>query len=216
LRKVLGPLVSALVLAGVLAFALAPVGRAGAAPEADGGTEAAFVSAVNSIRVSKGLEPLKVYGELVSVARNWTDQMIAAGDIAHNRGLAGSVGAPWVKLGENVGIGYSVEGLINAFVASPTHYKNIVQPEFRWIGVGVSWNGDGRMMTTHLFMAMAGDDAQPAPEPEPAPPPVAAIASGAQAPASPASPLEPAPVPPPPADPVRVQAVLADLRLVTA
>ena len=76
----------------------------------------------------------------------------------------------WTLVGENVGAGPEVGGLMDAFVASPTHYANIVEPRFDYIGVGVTWGSDGRMYTTHVFMDLDGDARPrraPAPEPDP-------------------------------------------------
>ena len=42
---------------------------------------------------------------------------------------------------------------MNAFIASPGHYANIVDPEFTHIGVGVVWDGS-RLFTTHRFMKL--------------------------------------------------------------
>ena len=59
----------------------------------------------------------------------------------------------WTKLGENVGVGYDVDGLMQAFINSPSHYRNLVDPDWNYVGVGVSYGSDGRMYTTHNFMA---------------------------------------------------------------
>ena len=77
-------------------------------------------------------------------------------------GTACTAAAGWSKLGENVGVGYSVDDLMTALVNSPAHYRNIVDPSFSYIGVGVSYGDDGRMYTTHDFMAV---DEAPAPAP---------------------------------------------------
>ena len=176
----------------------------------------------------KGLAPLAVYGELHGVARDWTDQMVANGGISHNPNLAGQVSANWTKLGENVGVGNDVNSLMTAFVNSPAHYKNITDPAYNYIGVGVSYDASGRMYTTHDFMAMddgsgpaarAGPD--PAPDP-PAPPPPCTRKKAAAAPASDPAPVAdaaPADPPPPPTAPAtsgRVHTVLTALRAVGA
>jgi uncharacterized protein YkwD len=161
MRKLLGAVIGAVLVAALLVLTN-PV----PANAADGGAEAQFVAKVNGIRASKGLAPLAVYGELVGVARNWTDQMVGNGGISHNPNLAGDVSANWTKLGENVGVGNSVDSLMTAFVNSPAHYRNITDPAFNYIGVGVSYGADGRMYTTHDFMALDdGSGAASAPDP---------------------------------------------------
>ena len=85
-------------------------GAVAAAPAADPGTEAQFVSRINSLRASKGLRQLQVSGELTGVARNWTDRMVANGQISHNPNLGSQVSGNWTKLGENVGVGTTWTG----------------------------------------------------------------------------------------------------------
>ncbi|MGK2948600.1 MAG: CAP domain-containing protein, partial [Acidimicrobiales bacterium] len=133
-----------------------PAAAAPSAPVADPGTESAFVSRINSLRSSKGLSTLQVSGELTGVARRWTDRMVAAGGISHNPSLGSQVSGGWTKLGENVGVGYDVNGLMQAFINSPSHYANLVDPAWTHVGVGVSYGSDGRMYTTHNFMALPG------------------------------------------------------------
>jgi hypothetical protein len=223
MRKLLGAL-----LCAIVTFAILGVAHPVAAEAADAGAEAQFLSSINNIRAQHGLGPLALYGELTGIARDWSDQMAGAGAISHNPNYTGEVSANWTKLGENVGVGYDVPGLMNAFVNSPAHYHNIVDPAYNYIGIGVSYGADGRMYTTHDFMSLA--DA-PAPQPEPAPQPDPTPAPVASAPTqgtsngpgtSPATsapteaPAAPAPVPAPSATPVRVAAVLAALRAVDA
>ena len=67
-------------------------------------------------------------------------------------------------MGENVGVGYDVSGLMQAFINSPAHYANLVDPAWTHVGVGVTFAADGRMYTTHNFMALSGGAAtSPAP-----------------------------------------------------
>jgi uncharacterized protein YkwD len=184
-----------------------PVVAAAPSPE----HEAQFVSRINSLRASKGLSQLESHGQLQSVARNWTERMVQAGEISHNPNLGSQVEGNWTKLGENVGVGYDVEGLMQAFINSPSHYKNLVDPAWNYVGVGVTIAGDGRMYTTHNFMAMGEAPAPRAPSPPPAP-----RSPGTTSPPPPTTTTtEPPPPPPPPQPhptPERVTAVLEPLR----
>jgi hypothetical protein len=211
-RKLLGAVFGAVLVAALLVLA-----NPAPANAADSGAESQFVAQINGIRQSKGLAPLAVYGELHSVARGWTDQMVANGGISHNPNLAGEVSANWTKLGENVGVGNDVSSLMNAFVNSPAHYKNIVDPAYNYIGVGVSYDANGRMFTTHDFMAM-DDGSAPAPDPQPAPAPAPRQRAVAPPPSDPApaeeAPAEPPPPPTAPATSGRVHTVLTALRAV--
>lgn len=115
--------------------------------------EQEFVAKINQLRASKGLATLEVNAELTNEARAWADVMRGAGKIFHSSNLAGGITADWQKLGENVGVGGTVQSLFDAFVASPKHYENLVDPAYRFIGIGVVWDGN-RMFTTHRFMAL--------------------------------------------------------------
>jgi uncharacterized protein YkwD len=211
--RIFGAVLGALLLTTVLAVAN-PV-HAGAS---NGGVESQFVAAINAIRAAHGAQPLRLYGELTGIARNWSDQMVANGGISHNPDYTNEVSAYWTKLGENVGVGGDVTSLMNAFVNSPAHYRNIIDPDFNYIGVGVSFDGQGRIYTTHDFMRFEDAPApDPAPDPEPAPAPDPAPAPHAQAPVAAPPPSAPAPAAAPaptepPAAPARVHTMLTALR----
>lgn len=184
---------------------------------ADPASESGFVNAINRIRASKGLSQLQVTGELTGVARRWADQMAANGQISHNPSLASQVSGGWSKLGENVGVGYDVDSLMQAFVNSPSHYRNIVDPEWTHIGVGVTFAADGRMYTTHNFMARGGAPPPP-PPPPPAPPTTSPPAPPTTSAPPPPTTTTTAPPPPPEPEPTteRVTAVLEPLRSLEA
>ncbi|QGG95896.1 CAP domain-containing protein [Actinomarinicola tropica] len=179
-RPLLAAVVVALVLLGV-----APT--AGAGPVDD---EARFVALVNQARSAAGVAPLAPHGELTALGRSWAGSMAAAGGISHNPALGSSVSAPWQLLGENVGRGPSVEVVFNALMASPSHHRNIVDPRFTHIGVGVVHSPDGVIYTSHQFMQLA-------PPPPPPPPPAAAAAPAAVPQPAPPAPAPPATDPPP-------------------
>jgi uncharacterized protein YkwD len=190
----------------------APQGTATAvAPSSDPGVESQFVGRINSLRASKGLGQLQVSGELVSVARRWTDRMVAAGQISHNPNLGSEVSGSWTKLGENVGVGYDVDSLMQAFINSPAHYRNLVDPEWSYVAVGVTVEASGRVFTTHNFMAMG--QAPPAPPPS-SPSPPANRSNPSPPTTAPPAPTTTAPPPPPEPHPTteRVTAVLDPLR----
>lgn len=164
-----------------------PVAGVAAGAEADtAAAEQAFVARINELRADKHLPPLAVHGELTAVARRWATSMARSDRISHNQNLPAQVRANWIKLGENVGVGMRVGELHDAFVASPTHYRNLVKPEFTHIGVGVVVGRDGALFTAHHFMQLGGAPAPAAaPARVPAAAPTAARASR-PAPSSPA------------------------------
>lgn len=170
--------------------------------------EREFVVSINALRTAKGLGPLAVHDELVAVARTWAATMAERDEISHNPGLADAVGADWQKLGENVGVGTTVRKLHDAFIASPAHYKNLVDPVFTHVGVGVVLGRDGAIFTTHQFMRLQPATRRPAPAARPATVTVPAAAAPAAAPA----PATAAPAAPAAVAPARLVLVLQQLR----
>lgn len=172
--------------------------------------EQAFISQINALRTSHGLNALVVDDQLTAVSRQWAAQMKNDGFIHHAPSLGAGITHDWVKIGENVGVGGNVDSLMEAFIASPGHYANLVDPVFTHVGVGVVFDGN-TMYTTHRFMAL-NTAAPPAPPPRPEPTPVAPPTTQPPVvPAEPVPPPEPVVVPAP-AAPERVAAVLAALR----
>jgi hypothetical protein len=114
--------------------------------------EAEFVARINDLRASKGLAPLQVNANLVAKARDWSAGMAAAGRIWHST-LSDGITEDWKKLGENVGMGGSVDGLHKAFVNSPHHYENLVDPAFGYVGIGITMNGN-TIYVTEVFMQL--------------------------------------------------------------
>ena len=140
----------------VTVAALVPVHPSAAGAQEPGVERAAeqeFYGLINDLRISVGLAPLAVNAELVAGARNWTDELVGINSLRHAGDLSIGVNSPWALLGENVGYSSrSVESLFNAFVASPTHYANLVEPTFDHVGVGVVYAPNGRIFTVHRFM----------------------------------------------------------------
>lgn len=152
-------------------------------------SEAEFVARINQLRAGRGLGPLTVDPELTAQARHWARTMADAGRIFHASDLSVGVTANWRQLGENVGVGGELGPLFDAFVASPSHYENLVEPTYTRVGVGVVNAGD-RMFTTHRFMALA-------PSPTPAAVPPAPAAEPTAAPAAPPTTVAPTTTAPP-------------------
>src|SRR2546429_7762148 len=107
-----------------------------------------FLAKINDLRASKGLGTLRMDGALTGFAQDWSDHMASVNALSHNPALASSPGS-WTKAGENVGVGPEVDALFDAFVASPHHYENLVDPAFTIVGIGVTVRPDGVMYTTH-------------------------------------------------------------------
>jgi hypothetical protein len=122
---------------------------------------------VNATRASKGLGTLAKSEILVGIARAQADKMAAKGNIFHNLKLGDQItasGLDWRKAGENVGMGPSVDLVEEAFLKSPHHYENIVDPTYTAVGIGVVDGADGRRYVVQVF-ANLRTAAAPAPAP---------------------------------------------------
>jgi hypothetical protein len=113
--------------------------------------ESSFVAQINGLRASKGLPALGVDAGITAKARGWAQTMADQNRIWHST-LSDGVTADWQKLGENVGMGHTVAGLHVAFVNSPLHYANLVDPTFRSVGIGVVHSASGTLFVAQVFM----------------------------------------------------------------
>ncbi len=181
-----------LVATVVLALVISLLPQTTDTAHADSGMESAFVAAVNRERAAIGLGGLSVAGDLTSVARSHSQVMANGSNLHHNPNLGGAVSG-WKKVGENVGRGPSVTAIHAALMASPGHKRNILDPDWTQLGIGVVVDGGGQTWVTQVFRTPAGaaPAPKPTPGPEPAPAPEVEV-EAAPAPAAPA-PAEPEP-----------------------
>ena len=117
--------------------------------------ERGFARRMNADRVSRDLRRLSLDPELSKSARVHTREMTDSNLLHHTTetALRRRV-TDWSTLGENVGVGATVDSLHAAFMASPAHRHNILYSTFRHVGVGVI-KGGGRMWVTVLFSSGA-------------------------------------------------------------
>ena len=111
--------------------------------------EVEVVSAINADRVAAGLPALTLVGDLSVVARQHSARMADAESLHHNPDLADDI-ERWERVGENVGRSPSVDAVHAAFLASPSHEANILDPGFTEVGIAVD-ERDGTLWVTQLF-----------------------------------------------------------------
>ncbi|HTX32064.1 MAG TPA: CAP domain-containing protein [Solirubrobacteraceae bacterium] len=103
---------------------------------------AAVVCLINQQRVLHGLPIFKVSTKLNRSAQNWNDWMVGSGQFTHGNNFAGrisAVGYDWQTAGENIATGFPTpRTAVQAWMASPDHCRNILDPSFRDIGTGVT------------------------------------------------------------------------------
>jgi uncharacterized protein YkwD len=146
----------------VLGLALAVSARAGADPVAPATplsssgaslspSELAVVHAMNSVRASNGVPPLRVGRALTRAARAHSVDMARRGYFDHGafvrRLRQFGVQAPYV--GENLAYGtqpLTALAVVQMWIASPPHRQNLLDRSFRRVGVGEA-GGSTRLVT---------------------------------------------------------------------
>ncbi|MEA2702832.1 MAG: hypothetical protein QOD63_777 [Actinomycetota bacterium] len=174
-----------------------------------------LLSGINSVRAGVGVGPVTLDPTVSLVAQAWTLVMATAGEISHNPDVGGQL-TGIVAVAENVGRGPSLDWIHNGLINSPSHYKNMVNPNYTVVGLGVlntglqTWvvedfvrpNGGG--VSTPPPSADTSPDAAPARDAAvtrttTAPPTTSARQAAAVAP--PAPPVTAPPAPPAAAEP---------------
>lgn len=112
-----------------------------------------FTAKMNAERKKKGKSNMALDPELSKVARKHTNEMVNKNLLHHTDSstLARRV-TSWTTLGENVGVGSTVDSLHTAFMNSPAHRDNVLFSSFKYVGVGTK-TVDGRLWVTVIFEA---------------------------------------------------------------
>lgn len=191
-------------------------------PRAQAAETAADLTAMtNADRSRVGLRPLATANDLQSLAQQRATEMARSGRLAHTSNLGTKV-TGWKRLGENVGRGPNLRDIQTAFMASPSHRENIVDPGFTQLGVGVTWDGKEYFYVAVIFRTPSGTASAP-PPPTPttqATPPTTRAASAPPKPrptttrpaptTTTAPPTTTTTLPPPPPPPVEVAALAVE------
>lgn len=98
-------------------------------------TSGNLAAATNSSRAAAGLPALQLNAQLNSVAQAWANHLAATNDLEHNGALRSQV-SNWTNLGENVGMAGDIASVQQAFMNSPEHRANILNPKYTEVGVG--------------------------------------------------------------------------------
>lgn len=106
---------------------------------------------VNDAREAEGLIPVVLDPTLCDVADAYACEMIAGDFFAHENPRTGTgagrrltaAGYIYYAMGENLAVGHdSAEDVVAAWLASPEHRANILDPAWREVGVAVRNGGD--------------------------------------------------------------------------
>jgi uncharacterized protein YkwD len=109
---------------------------------------------VNQSRKDEGLPPLADNVTLDIKADGWARHLRDACALSHS---ILETGAPrkWNKLGENVGYGGTIAQIHDAYLQSPGHRENIMDPDYTAMGAAAVWgncDGQHRVFTVQVFL----------------------------------------------------------------
>jgi hypothetical protein len=162
-----------LLLAVIVGLFVSVLGPVPAAHADDVDDEWSFVRLVNQARADNGLAPLTPYAPIRDVARGQSIRMGQQSRLYHNPNLQADIQAAapdWQRAGENVGQGWDVQGLHDAFMNSPGHRANVLG-DYNYVGIGVVHAGGYTWVTEVFLKAPGGKPALQAVVPAPPPPP---------------------------------------------
>ena len=111
----------------------------------------AVVCLINRQRTERGLPKLVASRKLDRSAQRWTNTMVGGDDFSHGVAFMdriSAVGFNWENVAENIATGYPTPAaVVHAWMRSPGHCANILNPIYREVGTGVD-NGRIRGSST--------------------------------------------------------------------
>lgn len=122
--------------------------------------EAAMLKLVNQERAKAGVAPLDMDADLVQIARLKSQDIITNNYFAHNSPTYGdpftmmtNMGIKYVYAGENLAGNPSLDNAHETLMDSPGHRKNILNPNYTHVGIGIVEGGPYGKMYTQLFIS---------------------------------------------------------------
>lgn len=105
-----------------------------------------MLARVNAIRKKAGLSSLRLNSDLEKAAQRHAEDMLTRGYFAHEslsgttvRERSRKAGYDWTAIGENIAFGQtSVDEVVETWMDSPGHRKNILGRHFTELGVGLA------------------------------------------------------------------------------
>lgn len=132
------------ILVAIAALAVVALGAACSPQE-----ETAFRS-VNALRDASHLRWLDWNAAAYDKAVAWSNHMADEGKLSHSN-LADGIPAGWSYLGENVAYASSISSAIDTLEASAPHRANMLNTNFRSVGIGVVTR-NGKVWVTEVFV----------------------------------------------------------------
>jgi Cysteine-rich secretory protein family len=110
-------------------------------------------SMLGLINAARSGPPLASHAVLSSAAAAHSARMAERDEIFHSSNLS-EITTGWEQMGENVGVGVSIDEVFRAFMASGGHRANILG-DYTHAGVGTFVDADGLVWVTVIFMRTA-------------------------------------------------------------
>src|SRR4051794_41065396 len=104
--------------------------------------DARLLADINHARAARGIRRLAVVAGTTDVAHGWSCRLASLRSLAHNPSLASQLESHgsyhWTTYGENVGLvsrSAGADALFRAYMNSPAHRANILDPDYKFIGI---------------------------------------------------------------------------------
>jgi len=152
--------VKVILIAFVVSFPL----TAWFSPDVMSRESAKIINLTNSVRQRLSLNALTPSNNLTQAAYDKAQDMLLSQYFAHNgpdgrsvKDWLASAGYRYEVAGENLAMGFAQAGdVVEAWIKSPTHYANLVDPDYREIGVGMAsgpFKGEETTLVAQYFGA---------------------------------------------------------------
>lgn len=114
-------------------------------------TEDQLLNLHNQVRRSHGLGALEIDPHLAAYAQNWAETMAGQCSLAHS-GLSFMQGSGFLTGAENIAFNQgSTTHVMQSWLNSAGHRKNILTRQFRVVGFGIARNASGQPYLSAVF-----------------------------------------------------------------
>jgi len=121
--------------------------------------ESRILQLVNAERAKNGAKALSSNGDCTKLARMKSQDMVNNNYFSHQSPTYGSPfdmlkanNVSYMYAGENIAMNQSADAAFKAWMNSEGHKKNILNPNFTDLGVGIAPKGNGSYIYTQLFI----------------------------------------------------------------
>lgn len=123
-------------------------------------SDQAIIDQTNAERTQRGLNALTVNLQLSNAAKMQAHNMASYSELSHELNIKGQatltdrlqvVGYPYRAAGENIAWNYQSQSVVEGWMNSSGHRRNILNKNFTEIGVGVAINDAGEPYYCQVF-----------------------------------------------------------------